>query len=401
MNSLSEARLRVKNLHDDAMALAHLAVMQRSRGNKEESQSQFEQALDYELAAIEALEELAALTADEPHASGESIEPTYSVLHRSAGTLALDCKQTRNAEKIVAKALSQDPPPVIAEELRDLLEQIHFQRHLELRGISLGQDELQLSLAGQAVGHGFVGAREVTERVDSSSQLIRRIVERRRQLPFRERGRVQRNIQEGYQLLFSTPRAASFAVSLKLSQPPGQQLRLPLDTSEVIDEFMDLMELIDASAVATVRDRIPEDSYLRSFVGLAKRIAPDGEQIRQVGFTAMTNGKERFVGMTTPASELPIPPVGQSPQVDSEPVEVRGRLRYADATSDDSNQIKIVDRHGKQHNVAVPEGMMNDIVRPLWDLEVKITGARKRKGRSSVILLEDIWPIETDQIDDA
>ena len=111
MNSLSEPRLRVKNLHDDAMALAHLAVLQRSRGNKEESQSQFEQALDYELAAIEALEELAALTADEPHASGESIEPTYSVLHRSAGTLALDCKQTRNAEKIVAKALSQDPPP--------------------------------------------------------------------------------------------------------------------------------------------------------------------------------------------------------------------------------------------------------------------------------------------------
>ena len=145
----------------------------------------------------------------------------------------------------------------------------------------------------------------------------------------------------------------------------------------------------------------PRTLTLRSFVGLAKRIAPDGEQIRQVGFTAMTNGKERFVGMTTPASELPIPPVGQSPQVDSEPVEVRGRLRYADATSDDSNQIKIVDRHRKQHNVAVPEGMMNDIVRPLWDLEVKITGARKRKGRSSVIVLEDIWPVESDQTGEA
>ena len=401
MNFLSKANRQVKELHDKAMDLAHFAILERSRGNTDQSESQFAQALEYELAAIKALEALAAQSPSNPDGQAETIEPTYSVLHRSAGTLALDCKQTRTAERIVTKALSQDPHPEIAEELRDLLGQIYFQRHLELRGITLGQDELQLSLAGQAVGHGFVGSREVTERVDSSSQLIRRIVERRRNLPFRERGRVQRNIQEGYQLLFSTPRAASFAVSLRLSQPPGQQLHLPLDTSEIVDEFMDLLELVNAAAIAKIRARIPEDAYLRSFVGLAKKIAPDGDRISQVGFTAVRNGKERFVGMTTSASELPIPPGGGSLSVEHEPVEVLGTLLFADATSDESNEIRIVDNGGKKHVVVVPEGMMNDIVRPMWDLEVRIKGARKRRGRSFVILLEDIWSEETDQTREA
>ena len=400
MNSLSEARLRVKNRHDEAMDLAHLAILLRSRGNKEESDSQFEQALEYELAAIAALEDLAALSARNAGGQPESIEPTYSVLHRSAGTLALDCNQERKAEQIVAKALSRDPPPEIAEELRSLLEQINFRSHLKMKGVTLGLDELQLSLAGQAVGPGIVGLGEVRERVDSWSRLIYRIVERLRNLPFRERGPALRKIQQGYETLISAPRAASFAVTLKLSQPTGQ-LHLALDTSDIVDEFMDLMELLNNSRIAQVQERIPDQAYLRNFIELAKKIAPDGDRIRQVGFTAVRDGQERFVGMTTPATELPIPPVGESQTVEREPVEVIGTLLFADATSEETNEIRIVDRHGKEHVVAVPKGMMADIVRPMWDSEVKVRGVRKRIGKSLGIELEDIWPIETDQIDDA
>lgn len=400
MNSLTQARLRVKNLHDEAMDLAHFAILQRSRGNKEESNSQFKQALEYELAAIKALEDLAALSAANAESQSESVEPTYSVLHRSAGTLALDCNQLRKAEQIVAKALSRDPPPEIAKELRSLLEQINFRNHMKLKGVTLGLDELQLSLAGQAVGPGIVGLGEIMERVDSCSRLIYRIVERRRNLPFRERGPMLRKIKQGYEPLISVPRAASFAVTLKLSQPAGQ-LHLPLDTSEIVDEFMDLMEFLNNSGVAQVQERIPDHVYLRNFIELAKKIAPDGDRVSLVGFTSVRNGKERFVEMTTPASELPIPHVGESEPVELEPVEVVGTLLFADATSHESNEIRIVDGQGKSHVVDVPEGMMNDIVRPMWDSEVRIKGARKRHGNSSVILLKNIWPVEADYTDDA
>ena len=80
------------------------------------------------------------------------VEPTCSVLHRSAASLAIDCKEYREAERPIATALSGNPPIEIAEELRDLLEQVNFNRGLALRGVQRYGSELQLTIAGQAVG---------------------------------------------------------------------------------------------------------------------------------------------------------------------------------------------------------------------------------------------------------
>ena len=100
----------VNECHYKAMEWTELALQKRAQGNREESLAAFEQALDHELDAIGAMDGI--------------VEPTWSVLHRSAATLALDCLQFRKAEQLVATALAQDPPAEIAEELRDLLRQI-------------------------------------------------------------------------------------------------------------------------------------------------------------------------------------------------------------------------------------------------------------------------------------
>ena len=91
------------------MDFASFALLERAGGNSEKAAELFEQALENELAAIDALE--------------EPIEPTFSILHRSAGTLALDCKRYRKAERIVATALARGAHPAIEHELRDVLEQ--------------------------------------------------------------------------------------------------------------------------------------------------------------------------------------------------------------------------------------------------------------------------------------
>ena len=367
----------VNDLHKKAMEFADLGLRRRARGNAEESIEYFEQALHYELAAIDELDKTEALA--------------WAVLHRSAGTLALDCRDFLQAEKIVATALAQEPHPEVAEELRDLLEQIYFQRHLDLKGITLQEDEIQLSLSGQEVGNGFVNVEEIYERISNSSKLIHRTVERKQDRPFRERGPVQKSIRENYQTLVSVPRTGSFSVTLKFSRP---QLSFSgmLETTAIIAEFMDLLTLINSSHIIEIQKRIPDPAYLRNFFGLAKRIAPDGERISQVGFTAIHDGVQRSVGLTTPAEELPsLPPeMLSSPQValkqtPSEPIEIRGVLRRADAMREDSNVIQVID--GKNtHIVQVPQGMMNDIVRPMWDSHVIIQGV----DTGEHIMLEDI-----------
>jgi hypothetical protein len=43
------------------------------------------------------------------------------VLHRSAASLAVECLQLREAERLIGRALAGNPSPDIADELRDLL----------------------------------------------------------------------------------------------------------------------------------------------------------------------------------------------------------------------------------------------------------------------------------------
>ena len=58
-------------------------------------------------------------------------------------------------------------------------------------------------------------------------------------------------------------------------------------------------------------------------------------------------------------------------------VEVCGVLHYADEIGSRDGTIKLEDQDGSVHEILVPEGMMGDIVRPLWDDTVVVTGARR------------------------
>ena len=249
----------------------------------------------------------------------------------------------------------------------------------------MGQDELQLSLSGNGVGFGFITSEELTGRIGNASRLIARIVDWQRKRPFTE-GSPRKDVRDDFPVLISAPRAASFAVTLKVGRPLGQQA-FPVEIEVVVDEFMNLMESVNSSDITTLEQRIPEPPYLRNFLGLAKKLAPDGNRVRQVGFTVQRRGTAREVSFTKPAIDIALPPaIAQAPEDDGpgKNVEVRGTLRFADATGTDANVIKIVNEEGRGRKVAVPEGMMNDIVRPMWDSRVIVKGLQR--GRRITLL---------------
>jgi len=105
----------VRDQHREAMDLADRADMEKRRGNVDTARQFYGQAFKLEQAAATAL------------ATRYQDEPSRSILYRSAASLAMDIQQFNEAERLIAAALSGFPPPDIAEELRDLLEQIHLQ----------------------------------------------------------------------------------------------------------------------------------------------------------------------------------------------------------------------------------------------------------------------------------
>lgn len=364
---------RVEELHRESMEHAEQALLARSRGESETAMELFLAAFRLEKAAADLL------------ADKLDLEPSRSILHRSAAALALDCGETREAEKLVAQALVGMPPEDVADELRDLLEQANFMRHLRVRGVTLEPREVQLSVAGPAVGSGIAESRFLLNRIHGIEQLIFRTAERKADQPFRERGRRRKRLADLVDLFMTAPRPASLAVTLRLGH--SDQLEFTdLDfAEEVLDEVLDCFELLERRQHDDLEERIPDEAYYRNFVGLARRIAPDGNDIRLVGLTKNTERGERSVALSRPAETILPPEPKQPAPPEAEPVVVTGWLRYADSL-EDHREIRIVDAEGHQHYIIVPEGMMDDIVRPLWDLEVQISGL----AVEGIINLEDI-----------
>lgn len=102
-------------LHQEAMELAQLAYVADLDGDAARAGDLNRQAYEKEAAAARAV------------MNDYALEPTRSVLDRSAAVLALECGEVREAERLIAAGLAGNPPEEIAEELRDLLKRVYQQ----------------------------------------------------------------------------------------------------------------------------------------------------------------------------------------------------------------------------------------------------------------------------------
>ena len=120
----------IQEKHTVAMDLAEAAFVAKLRGDLEQASLLTRQAFENEQAA-------AALIANQLDA-----EPTRSVLHRSAANLAVNCGELQAAERLIATALSGNPPTEIAEELKDLFIQINLRPYLQRHGIDVENEQI-------------------------------------------------------------------------------------------------------------------------------------------------------------------------------------------------------------------------------------------------------------------
>ena len=363
--------------HNQALNLVEQAIQERSQGNAEKTRELYAAALDLEVAAIA---ELAAQ--DIPG------EPTWSLLHRSAGWMAVNSGQFQRAKQLAAAALAGNPPPELAAQLDELMTLAIHRESLRRNGLSLGENAMQLSLSGDEVGPGIVEPAAVYGRVNIISKMIYRIAERKLEKKFRTSGRPTKDIQDSYRTLVGVPASGSFALTLRWGQPTQQTLFTPADSVAVLDEFLDIVELSNRAGVVELEERIPDPAYLRSLYIAAKSIAPDGRRIRRVSFNANRAGAERAVVFTRPGWEFEPLPMDAELAAAAETFELRGKLLCADATAVRSDKIKIVDADGKSHTLTVLDGKLNDIVSAMWDTNV--TAQCLAKGSSTLLL--DIDP---------
>ncbi len=366
------------------MDFADEAFFAKRNGQEELAKEYFEKAYQAEKRAAEQV--------DDP-----LLEPTRSVLFRSAATLAFDCGKVEEAERLVLRALLGDPPPEIESELKALFEKTQFKEHISLHGVALNAGELQLTLVGRAIGEGMAYLKEVVARLQDIEKLVYRTKARVRNQDFSRR----LILPSLHGLYMSVPRTGSFSVTLKV----GEEDILPLpnfdDSHDVVGEFMDCMELLQNKRFDLLRERIEVPQYFQNFVGLAKKIAPDGEDITMVGLTVLRGANERSVSFSCHRHEIPdftqVEVHSSEFELGDNPTTVSGVLRYADALRHD-HEVKLAVPEGRPWKILVPEGLMEDIVTPHWGKPVKVRGYKVKRKQKTLYLTDILETQDSSQL---
>lgn len=115
----------VRAIHREAMQFASRALLAKQENNREEALHLFQKAFDLERQAADGVDDM------------DYSEPTRSVLHRSAASLALECGNLQEVERLAIQGLAGSPPKEIAEELRNILEMVLLLRHWRLTDTTL------------------------------------------------------------------------------------------------------------------------------------------------------------------------------------------------------------------------------------------------------------------------
>ncbi|HPT73079.1 MAG TPA: hypothetical protein PLE74_12455 [Candidatus Cloacimonadota bacterium] len=370
----------IERIHDEAMGLldkSHIATLEKN----------IEFARQLKLQAFEKEKEAAnCLLSD-------NVEPSRSILFRSAASLAYDLGLFGEAEKLACIGLIGFPPEWVAEELRDLYENINQGRHLEVKGSRLSDEEFQMSLTGNDVGNGFARFEDYLPRAGAISKLIQRTAQRKTQEGEFSK-RIPKTIIESFTPYISVPRAASFAVTFKIAVP-GEQIVLfeAVPKKEIIKEVLDCIELLENNKMEELKVKIGSQEYYDNFVGICDNLLPDGDSIKTVGFTYSSDSTEKRVIVKTIKEKLEVstdqPTNGSINLLDGkengEEVTIRGILQVADK-SKDKPEIQI-NCNNVLYRVRVPEGQIDDVVRPLWDKTVILKGTKYSK---TIIDLEKI-----------
>jgi hypothetical protein len=366
---------RIEELHEQAMSLSDEAFVAKRRENFDLARQLYHRSLDLEVAAAELLK--GDLTA----------EPTRSVLYRSAASIAMDCENLRLAEQLIATALAGDPPQEIAEELRDLLEQVNFQRHLGLRGFTLQENEFQVSFVGRSIGLGVAVSDEVVGRIEGIYKLIYRTIERIQEMPYRDSGSAGKEAKS-FPVLISVPRPGSFAISFSVGNAEQPSFFRQVNPIDVVDEVVSCLSLLNDSKTDELNAKINSPDYFENFLELAIALAPSGEAVRSINITTIRNSQERGFEFKKTRNELNQSLKYWHARNRGKSVTIRGYIKLADSVRDGAeSRLILVDDENKRHRIVATREDIDKLVKSRWNSYVDVTGKYNSDG---LIVLEQI-----------
>jgi hypothetical protein len=376
----------IKEIHQEAMDLAEEGFVAKKKGDEHNASSSLSKALELEQKAADSMDLI------------EESEPTRSILYRSAASLAFNIGDFPLCDRLIARGLSGFPPPEIEEELKNLFEDVNFMRHLSAKGVVLDPSQWLMTISGNSTKYGGAAADQLLVRVEKIKTLFYRTVERLLDRPYREKGSVDKTIKDAYGLYINAFQPSSFSVSFQVGKPDPQMSLFPelkekktIEPNDIVDEIFSCFEIFEKNEAEKLKEKIKDENYHGNFIGLAKEIAPDGNNVKLVGFTAIRDGKEKPVALRRNRKEIR---AELSTSIDSESVQSDGPfsmsgilMRASTPLQGKFGTVTLVEtKTAQRKTINVPISIMKDVVQPYYEESVTVHCTKKSKK----IILDEI-----------
>ncbi|MCY3833010.1 MAG: hypothetical protein OXG85_08325 [Chloroflexi bacterium] len=343
---------RVNQLHREAMDLADESFVARLEKDKE-------RYLHFTRLALEKAAAAADLMVDE-----EDIEPTRSVLHRSAATLAWRCEEYDRAKRLIYRALAGNPPAEIEFELNDLLGDIK----LALSSIYLNEKHLRLTLEGNDIAFGRAPAKLLVTRILSIEDML------------------YATANVPIPLYYDAVGASSFFVDLTVSRESQQTLPGFDNFDELVEPLIKSLDLLNRGRIDALEEKMANPRLFGDFVTAARKLAPDGDSISSVSLQASIAGSVQaitFERNQSELSEIRIPRVAKQEftiHATEKTVRRVGVLQLADGREESVCELKT--EGDGTWVIEVGDEIIHEVLGSFWKKRVEVEGQRMRRARS-------------------
>ena len=369
----------VNDSHRQAQDLAAAAERFAAIGEKEEAQRLYSRAAESESAAL------------------NQVPPektrTYSALGLSTASLFYKAGNFETAEVTIFRLLGSGAvAPWASAQLRELLEVVADERLLaEELGRKYAAGSFVMSLRGGEIGSGTGPLDLILQKVTGFRSLLYRFAELVGEYPLRRRGNPPKALEGLVQARVTEPTLGSYRLEIRLTEPIQKDMfeAERVKPEELSDTLFDFFESVNKGSREEVEHLIPDPGYRKALLDLTKNIAPGGKRLKEVGLYRKRGDDIQEVYLTPDLPHRIKESVGpeRTEARQEEEREIRGVLR---ALHLDENWLEITIPTGVHERCDTRHDMLDDVVGPMVNHEVVITGvARKRRGQQRV-LVDDI-----------
>jgi len=368
--------------HRRAEELSAQAAVEARSGRRQESWRLYSTAADVEAVALE----------DIPRES----ERTRSILSVSVASLLYKARRYDEAELAIFRFLGSGSLTEWASgELRELLEVVADERLLLAQyGRRYSGSALTVSLRGGEIGSGTGPLDLILSKATGFKSIIYRVAEWIGEYPLRVRGSPPPELQHFIQARATEPAYGSYRMEVRLTEPEQQDLfeEVRVQPAEVSDTVFRLFESLTRGTREDVESLVPDRRYRKALLDLCRNVVPGGKRVKEMGlYRSGADGVESIYLTSDVGARVRDFTPKPSAEPGRERQTLQGTLR---ALHLDRNWLEVTIESGKHIRCDTLPDMLDDVVGPMVNNEVRVSGQMRTHRRSERLLVDEIELVE-------